>query len=381
MSEDAPRGAGGEDERARARTRRAARSAAGGEAAAGGEGAAAARRRAARARRGEARGGGRRGRGGGEAAAAELGEQRAALGPAGLRGCGRAAERRQADAVGGAARPGRAEGARRGRKRRRCAWVKRLPLLHQGRARDRRAARRRARRRRSSPAAPGRCPRSPGRRRRSPTRCPTTAARRCRSPRPSSACSSSCCGPRWASCDDARSMGAEQQRDYIAALKREQIALRSGLEARGVVFRDVVSYYRVWNGFAATVSTRDIPRLTYPGSQVRTVRRAYPGQRRAGAGPRQGADREGRPERHAAGRRARHRRRLKRPQRLRRPRLRRRRPRPRPQARHRPRPHGDERDRARGRDRRRRGARAADPDRLAAGPPAARSRPSRPPTS
>ena len=76
--------------------------------------------------------------------------------------------------------------------------------------------------------------------------------------------------------DDARSMGAEAQRTYIAALKREQIALRSGLEARGVVFRDVVSYYRVWNGFAATVSTRDIPQLAYPGSQVRTVRRAYP---------------------------------------------------------------------------------------------------------
>ena len=76
--------------------------------------------------------------------------------------------------------------------------------------------------------------------------------------------------------DDARSMGAEQQQRYIAGLKREQITLRSGLEARGVVFRDVVSYYRVWNGFAATVRTRDIPRLSYTGSRVRTVRRAYP---------------------------------------------------------------------------------------------------------
>ena len=75
---------------------------------------------------------------------------------------------------------------------------------------------------------------------------------------------------------DARAMGAEQQRVHIASLKREQIALRSGLEARGVVLRDVVSFYRVWNGFAATVRTRDITRLTYPGSRVRTVRRAYP---------------------------------------------------------------------------------------------------------
>jgi hypothetical protein len=75
---------------------------------------------------------------------------------------------------------------------------------------------------------------------------------------------------------DARAMGAEDQQTRIKSLKREQITLRSGLQARGVVFRDVVSYYRVWNGFAATVKTRDIPRITYPGSRVRTVRRAYP---------------------------------------------------------------------------------------------------------
>src|SRR5262249_51062896 len=38
----------------------------------------------------------------------------------------------------------------------------------------------------------------------------------------------------------------------------------------------VVNYYRVWNGFAATVSTHDVARLTSPGVRVRTVRRAYP---------------------------------------------------------------------------------------------------------
>ena len=75
---------------------------------------------------------------------------------------------------------------------------------------------------------------------------------------------------------DARAMGADAQIREIKSLKREQITLRSGLEARGVVFRDVVSYYRVWNGFAATVKTSDIPRLSYPGSQVRSVRRAFP---------------------------------------------------------------------------------------------------------
>ncbi len=75
---------------------------------------------------------------------------------------------------------------------------------------------------------------------------------------------------------NARAMGAEDQRIRIASLKREQIALRSALAARGIVFRDVVSLYRVWNGFAATVKTSDIPRITYPGSKVRTVRRVYP---------------------------------------------------------------------------------------------------------
>ena len=63
--------------------------------------------------------------------------------------------------------------------------------------------------------------------------------------------------------DDARAMGPPSSSRYVASLKREQITLRSGLEARGVVFRDVVSYYRVWNGFAATVRTRDIPQLSY----------------------------------------------------------------------------------------------------------------------
>ena len=75
---------------------------------------------------------------------------------------------------------------------------------------------------------------------------------------------------------DARALGAAKQLLEIKSLKREQIALRGALEARGVQLRDVVSFYRVWNGFAATVKTSDIPRLSYPGSQVRTVRRAFP---------------------------------------------------------------------------------------------------------
>ena len=72
-------------------------------------------------------------------------------------------------------------------------------------------------------------------------------------------------------------MGAEEQRRYIAlAQAARRSTLRSALEARGVVLRDVVAFYRVWNGFAATVSTRDLARLNSPGVRVRTVRRAYP---------------------------------------------------------------------------------------------------------
>ena len=75
---------------------------------------------------------------------------------------------------------------------------------------------------------------------------------------------------------DARSMSAEEQRTYLDSLKREATTLRSALQARGVALRDVVAYYRVWNGFSATVSTRDLARLNSPGVRVRTVRRAYP---------------------------------------------------------------------------------------------------------
>jgi len=74
----------------------------------------------------------------------------------------------------------------------------------------------------------------------------------------------------------ARSMGAEQQRTEIDSRKREAITTRSALEANGVRLRDVVAFYRVWNGFAATVRTEDLPKLNSPGVQVRTVRRAYP---------------------------------------------------------------------------------------------------------
>ena len=127
---------------------------------------------------------------------------------------------------------------------------------------------------------------------------------------------------------DARAMGADAQIREIKSLKREQIALRGALEARGVQLRDVVSYYRVWNGFAATVKTSDVPQLSYPGSQVRSVRRAFPAAGEPVPVPGASPIKPRRPQRHAAGRGARHRRRQQGAQRSRGPRLRRGRPRP-----------------------------------------------------
>src|SRR4051794_41627625 len=50
---------------------------------------------------------------------------------------------------------------------------------------------------------------------------------------------------------DLEQMSAQQQRDYVASLRREARALRSALAARGVALRDVVSFGRTWDGFAA----------------------------------------------------------------------------------------------------------------------------------
>ena len=50
------------------------------------------------------------------------------------------------------------------------------------------------------------------------------------------------------------------------------------------MLRDVVSYYRVWNGFAATVKTSDIPQLSYPGVAGADGPARLSGHERAGPG-------------------------------------------------------------------------------------------------
>jgi hypothetical protein len=76
--------------------------------------------------------------------------------------------------------------------------------------------------------------------------------------------------------ENAREMGVEARREHVDSLKREATSTRSALKAQGVVLRDVVAFYKVFNGFAATVRTRDLPKLNSNNLRVRTVRRAYP---------------------------------------------------------------------------------------------------------
>jgi hypothetical protein len=76
--------------------------------------------------------------------------------------------------------------------------------------------------------------------------------------------------------DGVEGMDAAQQRAYVKSLRREAQALRGALGARGVRLRDVVAYERCWNGFAATVRTRDLAAISSLGVRAQPVRRFYP---------------------------------------------------------------------------------------------------------
>lgn len=71
-------------------------------------------------------------------------------------------------------------------------------------------------------------------------------------------------------------MDAAGQRAHVRSLRREADALQSALRARAVRLGGVVSFERVWNGFAATIETEDLPRVQTLGVRVERVRRFYP---------------------------------------------------------------------------------------------------------
>ena len=75
---------------------------------------------------------------------------------------------------------------------------------------------------------------------------------------------------------DLARLGADERRQYVASLKDESRSLRSALEARGVRLRDVRTYERAWNGFAATIRQRDLADLSSLGVRTRPIRRFFP---------------------------------------------------------------------------------------------------------
>jgi hypothetical protein len=93
-----------------------------------------------------------------------------------------------------------------------------------------------------------------------------------------------------------QSFGAGRQRAYVSSLGDEATALQSALRAKGVQLRRPVLFARVWNGFAATVDTGDLPQLRALGLRAEPVRRffgagtAVSGQRPAASGQGGGAE-------------------------------------------------------------------------------------------
>jgi len=73
----------------------------------------------------------------------------------------------------------------------------------------------------------------------------------------------------------AAGVPAARQRAYVDSLRSEVRALRSALQAKGIALRQPMVFARVWNGFAATVDTADLPRLRAVGLRAEPVRRFY----------------------------------------------------------------------------------------------------------
>jgi len=82
--------------------------------------------------------------------------------------------------------------------------------------------------------------------------------------------------PALGALQDLGALDGAARRAYVASLRRERQALRSALQARGVRLRDAVGFERTWNGFAATVRTRDLSAISSLGVRAQPVRRFYP---------------------------------------------------------------------------------------------------------
>ena len=66
-----------------------------------------------------------------------------------------------------------------------------------------------------------------------------------------------------------------RQSAYVGNFGNEVEALQSSLRVKGVKFGRPVTFARIWNGFAATIKARDLPRLQALGLRAEPVRRFY----------------------------------------------------------------------------------------------------------
>jgi hypothetical protein len=71
-------------------------------------------------------------------------------------------------------------------------------------------------------------------------------------------------------------LNPREQRAYVRSLRREARASLSALRARGVRLREVATFERAWNGFAATVDAGDLPEVGTLGLRAEPVRRFFP---------------------------------------------------------------------------------------------------------
>jgi hypothetical protein len=78
--------------------------------------------------------------------------------------------------------------------------------------------------------------------------------------------------------------GARTQRDYVASLESESRALQSALRAKGIRIESPRLYARVWNGFAATIASTDVPAVRALGLRTEPVRRFFGASSMAASG-------------------------------------------------------------------------------------------------
>jgi hypothetical protein len=73
----------------------------------------------------------------------------------------------------------------------------------------------------------------------------------------------------------AAPLSPHRQQLYVSNLRNEAVATQSSLRAKGISLGHPVLYARVWDGFAATIRTRDLPRLQALGLRAEPVRRFF----------------------------------------------------------------------------------------------------------